>query len=157
MSLIPITAAPAAAQTEAVNFSIATIEVNEPYKETLTEDEKKNFPTVQAERYPFVVKAIKDLAPAWVSKMAPDVAAMVPKATVSLQVMDIYRPQISKLKVLLELFTDAHHVAGFQAFEFLRAFYGEAQALESRGVAGADALVEELAPLFDKETVPVEV
>ncbi|MEK6615555.1 MAG: hypothetical protein AABZ32_05515 [Bacteroidota bacterium] len=46
------------------------------------------------------------------------------------------------------LFTDAHHVAGYQAYQFLKAFYGEAQAMKDRGVAGADSLVDELAPLF---------
>ena len=148
MSFTPITVAPTAAQTAAVNTAITTIETNEPYKATLSDDEKNNYQTVSAERYPFVVKAIRDLAPYWSAKLAPDVSAMIANATVSLQVMDTYRPQISKLKIMLEFFTDAHHVAGFQAYDFLKAFYGEAQALASRGVAGADALVAELAPLF---------
>ena len=154
MSFTPITVAPTAAQTAAVNTAITTIETNEPYKATLSDDEKNNYQTVSAERYPFVVKAIRDLAPFWSAKMAPDVAAMVTQATVSLTVMDIYRPQISKLKMMLEFFTDAHHVVGFQAYGFLKAFYGEAQAMEKRGVPGADALVAELAPLFVKETPP---
>ena len=148
MPLTIITTAPTAAQTTAVNGAITTIETNEPYKATLTEDEKNDFQTVAANRYPYAVKAIKDLAPNWTGKMAPDVAAMLPQATVSLTVMDTYRPIISRLKILLEYFTDGHHIAGYQAYQFLKAFYGEAQALKSRGVAGADALVDELAPLF---------
>ena len=148
MPLTIITTAPTAAQTTAVNGAITTIETNEPYKATLTEDEKNDFQTVAANRYPYAVKAIKDLAPNWTGKMAPDVAAMLPQATVSLTVMDTYRPIISRLKILLEYFTDGHHIAGYQAYQFLKAFYGEAQALKARGVAGADALVDELAPLF---------
>ena len=150
MPFVPITIAPTAVQTAAVNTAIASIEANEPYKANLSGDEKGNYPTVADERYPFVVKAIKDLAPLWVSKMAPRVGAGLAQAQVSLQVVDTYRAQWQRLLTLVEFFGDAKHVAGFQCMEWLGEFYAQAKALKAAGEPGADTLVEFLAPLFAK-------
>jgi len=151
MALTHITEPPTDEQQQAISDGIDEIDANEPYKAVLSDDEKNKYQTIAEDRYSYAVKAINDLAPDWVDKMAPDVAAMVPQATVSLEVMDIYRPIISKLKTLLEYFTDGNHIAGYQGYQFLRAFYGEAQALQARGVAGADTLVEELEKLWEDQ------
>lgn len=146
----PITTAPTAGQTAAVNTAITSIEANEPYKVTLSDDEKNKYQTVADERYPYVVKAIKDLAPLWVSKMAPHVGAGLAKAQVSLQVVDTYRAQWQQLLTIVELFGDAKHVAGFQCMDWLSIFYDQAKALKAAGEPGADTLVEFLASLFAK-------
>lgn len=136
------------AQKAAIEKAIEVISKNLPHKATLSTSEKDNMPTIGPARYPYAVKGIKDLAPHWVKKMAPDISAMLPEATLSLKLVDDYRPIISQLNTLLEYFTDGQHIAGAQAFAFLRAFYGEGQSMKERGVAGADSLVDELAPLF---------
>ncbi len=151
MSLTHITELPTDEQQQAINDALDAIEANEPYKAALSDDEKNKFQTIAEDRYPYAVKAIKDLAPEWVDKMAPDVAAKLPQAALSMEVMEIYRPIISKLKTLLEYFTDGHHIAGYQGYEFLKSFYGEAQGLQARGVAGADTLVDELKKLWEDQ------
>lgn len=152
MPLITINTEPSAEQKTAINEALKNIEENEPYKASLTDEDKNNHPTTAAERYPYVVKAVRDLAPLWVNKMAPDIAAELPLAVTSLNVMETYRPIISQLYMLLEYFTDGNHIAGHQCYMFLKHFYGEAQGLKARGIPGADALVAELAPLFEKHS-----
>ena len=157
MPLTHITELPTDEQQQAISDGIDAIEANEPYKAALSDDEKNKYPTIAEDRYSYAVKAIKDLAPEWVDKMAPDVAAKLPQAALSMEVMEIYRPIISKLKTLLEYFTDGKHIAGYQGYLFLRSFYGEAKALQARGVAGADALVDELEKLWKDQGGPGEL
>ncbi len=154
MPLTHITELPTDEQQQAISDGMDAIEANEPYKTALSDDEKNKYQTIAEERYPFAVKAIKDLAPEWVDKMAPDVASGLPQAALSMEVMEIYRPIISKLKTLLEYFEDGNHIAGYQGYEFLKSFYGEAQGLQERGVAGADALVDELKKLWEDQGGP---
>ena len=82
--------------------------------------------------------------------MAAHVGAGHPQAEVSLDVIDIYRAQAQRILTIAELFGDAKHIAGFQTMEWLKGFYGGAKGLQAAGVAGADALVNYLAPLFAK-------
>lgn len=152
MAITVITTAPTAAQTTEVNKAMEAIENNEPYKAVLTDAEKNNYPTVAEQRYPFVQRAIRDMATLWMGKMAPDILDGFAKAQISLQVMDTYGQQMIRLEGLKELFKDARHIAGYQSLQWFQDFYDALLSLEKKGVAGADAAVAQLKGAFDQSS-----
>jgi len=125
---------------------------NMPEQFNLTKKERTDLPNIADERYPYVKRAIENHAPANPKIVAGVFAGSLPEAVNDLTYYDQVQPFIGRLKQIIEIFEDTQQVAGSEAFTWLRGFYASAQLGAKNQLPGADAVVDDLKPLFDKET-----
>ncbi|MBI4945134.1 MAG: hypothetical protein HY840_01890 [Bacteroidetes bacterium] len=146
-SKINLTLSPA--QMTAIQTAINALKstANMPAQFNLTKAERRTLPNISNERYPYVQRAIKNHAPVnpnFVSGFAGTVA----EATNDLTFYDQVGNFIGQLKQIVEIYEDTQQVAGSEAYTWTRAFYNTAKSAAVNQVPGADAVVDDLASMF---------
>jgi len=143
-------------QQNNINDAIDVILANLPVKFNLTVDERGKLQNISDERYPYAKRGIEIHGPnnpAMVSGYAGTQA----EATNDMVFYDQSEVVIQKLLKVIEIVTDTQHVAGSEAYEWLRELYAAAQRAAVGQVPGADSVVTDLAPLFEGQGNTVEI
>lgn len=136
------------AQKAAIAAAIATIKSNIAELVNLTMTEKGQLPNIDDTRYPYVRRAIKNHAvnhPELVSGFAGTLA----EANNDIDLYSECNSIILELDELKEFFVDLQHVAGAEAYKWFLEYYGSTERAKDNQVPGADAVYNDLKPLFD--------
>jgi len=140
-------------QEAAIDAAIQTIIDNLPVKFNLTVEERGELQNISDERYPYAQRGIEihgQNNPTLVSGFAGSQA----EATTDFKFYNQSETIIQKLNKVTEIVTDTQHVAGSEAYDWLRELYASAQRGSKNQVPGADSVVNDLKTLFDKQGVP---
>jgi hypothetical protein len=135
-------------QTTAIDGAYADIETNFPFAQNLTEKEKLDNPTIDDAREPYVKRTVEIHAvnnPALVSGFAGTLVNAQNDWTVYNQ----FEGFIQKHLQLLEKMKETQDVAGAELYQFMREVYRMAKAAAANNVPGAQAVVDDLATLFE--------
>ncbi|MBI4947924.1 MAG: hypothetical protein HY840_16155 [Bacteroidetes bacterium] len=140
-----------AAQLTAIQTAITALKApaNLPAQFNLTKDERTGLSNINNSRYPYVQRAVKNHAvanPGLVSGFAGTLA----EATNDFSFFDQMENFIGQLKQIVEIYEDTQQVAGSEAYVWTRELYRNAKAAAENQVPGADAVVDDLAPMFEK-------
>lgn len=149
-SKINITLTPA--QVQAIQKAINELKnpANMPVQFNLTKKERTSLPNISNERYPYVQRSVQIHGPNNPGFVSGDAGTQA-EATNDLTYYDQVENFIQQLTQALEIYTDTQQVAGSEAFVWMRNLYGTAQLKAANQVPGADTVVDDLKPLFDKE------
>ena len=115
---------------------------------TLTPDERRTIPTVEANRFQYIDKAVFSLG--------PDFPALVSRAVTTAKATDAansynFLTQVQALvQELNDRATDARHNLGNTTYNYTLDMYHEAQRYIG-DLPGADTIVQELSPLFEQQ------
>jgi len=139
-------------QIAAIQEAVTTLTEVLPVKFNLTKKERTDLPNIADERYPYVQRAIENHAPANPKIVAGVFTSTLPEAQNDLTFYDQIEPFIGQLKQVIEIYEDTQQVAGSEAYAWLRDFYASAQRGAASQLPGADAVVDDLKTLFDKES-----
>ena len=123
---------------------------NLPVQFNLTKAERTALQNIADERYPYVQRAIKNhgpLNPTLVSGFAGNQK----EADNDLLFFDQMEKFIGRLRQIIEIYQDTQQVAGSEAYKWTRALYNTAKDAAANQVPGADAVADDLAPLFEQE------
>ena len=137
-------------QLAAIDAAINSILANLPVQYNLTKDERTELPNISDERYPYAQRGIEIHGPnnpILVSGFAGTQAAATTDFTFYNQSEDI----IQRLMQVVEIVTDTQHVAGSEAYEWLRELYRSSKAAAENQVPGADTVVDDLKTLFEDQ------
>ena len=135
-------------QLAAIDAAITSILANLPVQFNLTKDERTELPNISDERYPYALRGIEIHGPnnpILVSGFAGTQADATTDFTFYNQSEDI----IQRLMQVVEIVTDTQHVAGSEAYEWLRELYRASKAAAENQVPGADTVVDDLKSLFE--------
>ncbi len=138
------------AQVTEINESITKINEAFPFAINLTKQERQSLPGIDDERYPYVQKVMDNYAPNnanLVTGFAGTLAEAQTDWTLVKQINDL----LPKLESLIEKMRDTQQLAASENYTFMLEFYGTAQRAAQNKVPGADAIVDDLKPLFDKQ------
>jgi hypothetical protein len=139
------------AQLAAIDTAITNLLAALPVKYNLTKDERVKLPNISSERYPYVKRGIEIHGPNNPT-LVTGFAGTQAEASNDLVFFDQHEAIKQKLLKVLEIVTDTQQVAGSEAYRWLRLLYTTAQTAAANQVPGADSVVDDLAPLFDKES-----
>ena len=134
-------------QNVAINKAFDDINTNFPFAQNLTEAEKLQNPSINNSRLPYVKRAVEIHAvnnPTLVSGFAGTLA----NAQTDWKVYQQFDNYISKLNSMLEKMMETQMVAGAELYGFLLELYATAKRAAENNVPGAQAVVDDLAPLF---------
>lgn len=137
-------------QVAAINEAVDTINTNFPFAQNLTEDEKKQYPTVNSTRYPYVQRTVENHIvnmPALVSGFAGTAANADRDFTLYNQLESIKQ----KLALLLNKVTETQDVAGAELYAFMLGVYDMAKQADANNVPGARAVIDDLKTLFENQ------
>ena len=143
-------------QSAAIDAAIAAILANLPAQFNLTKEERTELPNISDERYPYAQRGIEIHGPnnpILVSGFAGTQAEATSDFTFYNQSENI----IQRLLQVVEIVTDTQHVAGSEAFVWLRELYRSSKAAAENQVPGADSVVDDLKSLFDGQGTPGEI
>lgn len=144
-------------QNTAINGAFTTIDTNFPFAQNLTEDEKLQYPSVNNTRLPYVQRTVEIHAvnnPNLVSGFAGTLLNAQNDWTVYQQ----FQHYIARLNSLMEKMKETQDVAGAELYAFTLELYATAKRAAANNVPGAQAVVDDLAPLFEgqgPQTPPV--
>lgn len=140
---------PPAAQTAIINaLNQALTELNNVVVVTLTPDERKSIPNVEANRLSYVAKAVNLLSTDFPNLASRAITpANAQNAFESYQYLNTILNLINELK---DRATDAQHNLGNTAYNFTLDMYYESQRYVGE-LPGADVVVQELKPLFEDQ------
>ena len=142
-------------QEAAIDAAIQTIIDNLPVKFNLTKEERGELQNISDERYPYAQRGIEIHGPnnpVLVSGFAGTQA----EATSDFKFYNQSEVVIQKLLKVIEIVTDTQHVAGSEAYDWLKELYASAQRGAKNQVPGADSVVNDLKTLFEKQGTEVE-
>ncbi len=135
-------------QETAIQAAIDSLITNLVVKINLTKQERVQLSNIDNQRYAYVKRAIQNHAtanPTLVSGFAGTLA----EANNDLNLYDQLQKYITQILKVLEMYQDLQQVAGSEAYTWFREFYSSAQKAADNNVAGADAVVDDLKPLFE--------
>ncbi len=135
-------------QVTQINEAFAQIDANFTFAQNLTEAEKKQNPTIDNSRYPYVQRTVENHivnVPALVSGFAGTATNANNDFTLYNQLEVIKQ----KLILLLNKITETQDVAGAELYTFMRGVYDMAKAADDNNVPGARAVVDDLKTLFE--------
>ncbi|MCW5908674.1 MAG: hypothetical protein KIS94_12500 [Chitinophagales bacterium] len=118
----------------------------------LTPEERQQGPSIDNTRLPYVQQAIQQLAPSHPTLVPgfQDVAEAERNMNCALACREL----VTKLNQTMEVVTDFAIANERLAYQFTLDFYLNAKRADERNVPGAGTPVEELKPLFDRESNP---
>lgn len=123
-----------------------------PVQFNLTKGERGSVPNISNERYPYVMRAIKNHGPNN-PILAAGVAGLgvgtLTEAGNDLTFYDQMEPFILQLLQLVEIYRDTQQVAGGEAFNWMSELYDYSKSAAKNQVPGADAVVDDLKTLFE--------
>lgn len=146
LNKIDITFTPA--QETAINTAVGDINTNFPFAQNLTSDEKAQYPTTDNTRLPYVQRTVEIHAvnmPSLVSGFAGTLLNAQNDWKLHRQLENFKQELLS----LIEKITETQDVAGAELYQFMRDVYRMAKAAAANNVPGAQAVVDDLAPLFE--------
>ncbi|MBI4946654.1 MAG: hypothetical protein HY840_09660 [Bacteroidetes bacterium] len=129
--------------------AIDTIINTLPVKYNLTKSERTSLANINSERYPYVQRAIENHGPANPT-LVSGYAGTQAEATNDLVFYDQMKAHLLRLRQALEIYEDTQQVAGSEAYTWTRMLYNSAKDAAANQVPGADAVVDDLATLFEK-------
>ena len=141
-----------AAQMTAIDEAISVIINTLPVKFNLTKTERQTLPNIDNERYPYVERSVENHGPNN-PNLVSGFAGTQAEATNDFTFYDQVENFIGQLLQVVEIYQDTQQVAGSEAYTWTRALYRSAKEAAENQVPGADAVVEDLAPLFEKTTI----
>ena len=115
---------------------------------TLTPEQRKTIPNVEANRYAYVHKAIHDFGPEFTNLVSR--AVSTDKAAEALESYDFLTEVQGLLLEFNDRATDLRHNLGNTTYNYTLDMYHEAQRYVA-DLPGADTLVQELNPLFEAQ------
>lgn len=144
-----------AAQVTAIQAAINALKnpANLPVQFNLTKEERGSLQNINNMRYPYVQRAIKNHGPNN-ANLVSGFAGTQAEAANDLVFYDQVEPFIGQLLQVLEIYQDTQQVAGSEAYTWTRVLYNTAQDAAANLVPGADAVVDDLAPLFEGQGGP---
>jgi len=137
-----------APQDTAITGAFTTIDTNFPFAQNLNEAEKLQNPTIDNKRLPYVKRAVEIHAvnnPPLVSGFAGTLL----NAQNDWKLYQQFDGYIALLDSLKEKMMETQMVAGAELYAFLLELYRTAKAAAANNVPGAQAVVDDLAPLFE--------
>ena len=139
-----------AAQVTAIQAAITALKdtANMPVQFNLTKDERKTLPNINNTRYPYVQRAIKNHGPNN-ANLVSGFAGTQAEAANDLTFYDQVESFIGQLLQVLEIYQDTQQVAGSEAYTWTRALYNTSKDAAANQVPGADAVADDLAPMFE--------
>jgi len=135
-------------QEAAINTAFADINTNFPFAVNLTKDERSSIPNIDNERYPFVQRTIDIHAPNN-PNLVSGFAGSLPEAQKDWNLMNQCETFKQKALMLIEKLNDTQQLAASEVYRFMRQLYATAKLAAENNVPGADAVVDDLKPLFD--------
>lgn len=150
LNKIDITFTPA--QDTAIKDDITDMNHNFPFAQNLTNDEKKQYPTTDNSRLPYVKRTVEIHAvnnPNLVSGFAGTLLNAQNDWTLFNQIENFKQLILSFLEKLIE----TQDVAGAELYQFMLEVYRMAKAAAANNVPGAQAVVDDLAPLFEGQGI----
>ena len=115
----------------------------------LESKERQGAQSIAETRYPYVQKGIKILAPTY-ANLQPNFLSLA-TADTNLQTSEDITEIMMLVKEIADRFVDFGLASEHFAYEYLRKFYEIAKSAQSTNAPGADTVVSELAPLFEKQ------
>lgn len=115
---------------------------------TLTPEQRKTIPNVEANRYAYVTKAINDFGPEFKDLVSR--AVSTDKAAEALSSYDFLTEVQGLLAEFTDRATDLRHNLGNTTYNYTLDMYHEAQRYVA-DLPGADTIVQELKPLFEDQ------
>ena len=115
----------------------------------LTGSERQGAQSLAEGRFPYVQKAVDNLAPTY-PNLQPgfmDLPTAQRNLTMSIDMGEI----LLVVKEIVDRFTDFGLASEHFAYEYMRKLYEQAKSAQSVNTPGADVVVNELAPLFEKQ------
>ena len=143
---VDFTPAQQTAITDALNAALVAL--NAVVIVTLTAEERRTIPTVEANRFQYIDKAVFTLG--------PDFPSLISRAVTTAKAVDAansYNFLTQVLALVVELndrATDARHNLGNTTYNYTLDMYHEAQRYVG-DLPGADTIVDELRPLFENQ------
>lgn len=137
-------------QLDGIQDGIDMIKENLVPQFNLTDAERGSMPNIGNERYPFAKRAIEQHGPANPQITAGAFYSTLAEAQNDMGFFDQVQPFINQLRQVLEIFVDTQHVAGHEGWKWFLDFYDAAVRASESNVPGADAVVEDLKPIFDR-------
>ena len=133
-----------------IQNSITALLETLPVSFNLTKEERVELQNISNERYPYVQRAIENHAPAN-PILVTGIAGTLAEAENDLAFYDQMENFIGQLKQVIEVYEDTQQVAGSEAYVWLREFYAASQRAAENQVPGSDAVVDDLATLFEDQ------
>jgi hypothetical protein len=115
---------------------------------TLTPEQRKTIPNVEANRYSYVQKAVDDFGPEYKDLVSR--AVSTDKAKEALESYDFLTELQGLLLEFTDRATDLRHNLGNTTYNYTLDMYHEAQRYVA-DLPGADTVVQELKPLFEDQ------
>lgn len=115
---------------------------------TLTPEQRKTIPNVEANRYAYVHKAVHDFGPEFKDLVSR--AVSTDKAAEALESYDFLTEVQGLLVEFTDRATDLRHNLGNTTYNYTLDMYHEAQRYVA-DLPGADTIVQELKPLFEEQ------
>lgn len=137
-------------QIDGIQAGIDMIKENLSPQHNLTDKEKTDLPNIANARYPFAKRAIEQHGPNNPKIVAGTYYATLPEAQNDMTFFEQMQPFIGQLRQLVEIFVDTQHAGGSEAWAWFRDFYDSAVRASKSNVPGADAVVKDLKPIFDR-------
>jgi len=141
------------AQIAAIDAAIAQILANLPEQFNLTKEERTQLPNISDERYPYAQRGI-EIHGAGNPILVSGFAGTQAEATNDFTFYNQSEEVIQKLMQVVEIVTDTQHVAGSEAYVWLRELYRTSKAAAEGQVPGADTVVDDLKTLFGGQGTP---
>lgn len=141
-----------APQDTAITGAFATIDTNFPFAQNLTEAEKLANPSIDNKRIPYVKRAVEIHAvsnPTFVSGFHGTLL----NAQNYWRLFQQFDTYIAKLDSLREKMVETQMVAGAELYDFLLDVYDMAKKAAGANIPGAQAVVDDLAPLFEGQGI----
>lgn len=141
-----------AAQMTAIQTALTALKApaNMPVQYNLTKDERRTLPNINNSRYPHVMRAIKNHGPNNPNLVSGFAGTQV-EATNDFTFFDQMENIIGQLLQIVEIYQDTQQVAGSEAYRWTRALYNTAKDAAANQVPGSDAVVDDLASLFEAQ------
>ena len=137
-------------QETAIQHAIDDMNTQFPFAQNLTNDEKKQYPTTDNSRLPYVQRTVEIHAvnnPTLVSGFAGTLANAQNDWKLFNQIENFKQQLLSYLEKL----TETQDMAGAELYQFMREVYATAKRAAANSVPGAQAVVDDLAPLFENQ------
>jgi hypothetical protein len=145
-----------APQETAIGTAIADLNTNFPFAQNLTNAEKKQYPTTDNSRLPYVKRTVEIHAvnmPVLVSGFAGTLLNAQNDWKLFNQIENFKQQLLSYIEKLNE----TQDVAGAELYQFMLGVYKMAKEAADNNVPGAQAVVDDLAPLFEGQGAQPQV
>ncbi|MCF8256578.1 MAG: hypothetical protein K9J06_03440 [Flavobacteriales bacterium] len=114
----------------------------------LTLDERKNTPSISAERLPYVHDAVNNILPVFPNLASPSIP--LARATTLFELVTFVQSVVPKMAELNDRLTDLGINAEHLVYKSMLDSYNTAKQQEGR-MPGADVLIAAIAPLFEDQ------